>query len=246
MHADPERRRFNGRALLFLEQSMGEWVFRGPALPVMIPWPRVGMAVQASARDFAERLDGLILQGGVDVAPESYGETPLRPEWAGDGVRDAYEMELISAFMALEKPVLGICRGHQILNVALGGSLYQDIETQVPGALRHRDAEIYHENAHAVRFVAGSLLAELYGRREARINSVHHQAIKELAPGLLEEAHSPVDGVIEAARWTGSSFAYGVQWHPEFQEARQADLLSTEPLMTCFLEAVEARRRGGE
>jgi putative glutamine amidotransferase len=249
MHADPTRTLFDGRSLLFLEHSMAEWLMGAPGLlPVMIPWPRPDQDVAGDAEAYASAMDGLVLQGGADVAPESYGERPLRPEWSGDPKRDACEIALIRAFLKRRKPILGICRGHQILNVALGGSLFQDVETQVEGSLRHRDPEIYHHNAHAVELVEGSHLQQMYGVCRATINSVHHQAVKRLAPQMKVEAVSPVDGVIEAMRYQGDSFALGVQWHPEFQEVDQGELLSTAPLLSMFTEAVHRRmaRPGGE
>ena len=103
--------------------------------------------------DYADWLDGLVLQGGADVSPTSYGETPLQPKWGGDRIRDDYEIALLDAFAERGKPVLGICRGLQLINVAFGGTLLQDIATQQPGALEHRDAEIYDRNFHGVEFV---------------------------------------------------------------------------------------------
>lgn len=239
MHADEERSLYNGRPLLYLELSLGAWFLKdGRSLPVMIPAVAPGVDARTGAAEYAERLDGLVLQGGDDVAPQNYGEEPLKPEWAGDAVRDEYELALVQEFLKRDKPILGICRGHQLLNVALGGSLYQDINFQVEGSLAHRDAEAYDDNLHDLVFEPGSRLRELYGVGGGRINSVHHQAIKDVAPGLEVEARSAEDGIVEAVRFTGESYAVGVQWHPEFQEPRHGDLLPTEPLMDDFLEAI--------
>ncbi len=245
MHADPGRRVFDGRSLLFVEHSMAEWLLAEPAMiPLMVPWPRPEQPVEASAEVFADVLDGLVLQGGADMAPQSYGQEPLRQEWSGDPDRDEYELALVKAFVHRGKPVLGICRGHQVLNVAFGGTLYQDIQTQVQGSLAHRDGDVYHDNTHGVVFVEGSTLAEIYGVGWGLINSVHHQAVKDLAPGMVVEAWSPEDDVVEAIRWEGDSFVMGVQWHPEFQEPRQSDLLPTEPLRDLFLTALRNRGPG--
>ncbi len=164
-HADPKRALFKGMTLQYIEQNMAHWVMQRDALALMIPSPdgttrRSGSAVTVD--DYARELDGLLLMGGSDVCPESYGEAALRPEWSGDRVRDDYEMALLRAFVAEGKPVLGVCRGAQIINVAQGGTLYQDIATQRPGALDHRDWEIYAANFHSTAIVPGTGLAALY------------------------------------------------------------------------------------
>jgi putative glutamine amidotransferase len=123
----------------------------------------------------------------------------------------------------------------QLLNVTFGGTLYQDISTQLSGALVHRDWEAYDHNHHDVDVAPGGLLAGLYGVGRHRINSVHHQAIKDLAAGLVVEARCPDDGVIEAVRWEGEGWVHGVQWHPEFHVAGDG-LLDPDPLMRAFLD----------
>ena len=183
-HADPARPIFTGKTLQYLEQSMAHWVMSTGALAVMIPCPagetRRG---DATLDDYARWLGGLVLQGGSDVWPGSYGETPLDPRWTGDWLRDEYELALLQAFTREGKPVLGVCRGLQLLNVAYGGTLYQDIATQRPEALRHRDPGLYDRNFHEIELLPGSRLAALYpGLVTARVNSVHHQAIKDLGP----------------------------------------------------------------
>jgi putative glutamine amidotransferase len=149
--------------------------------------------------------------------PGNYGEAPLRPEWSGDAIRDRFEIDAIHVALELGKPVLGICRGHQVVNVALGGSLHQDISTLVEGSLVHRDWERYEIIEHAVRLEPGSWVAQVYADApELLTNTVHHQAIKQLATPLRATAWAP-DGIIEAVeqideqRWIA-----GVQWHPEW------------------------------
>lgn len=244
IHADAERSRYDGRPLLFVEQSMAEWVMaHGKTVPMMVPGagPEEEPAVEAA--DFAEAIDGLIIQGGVDVAPSSYGEQPLRPEWSGDAIRDKYEIELVEACLERDRPILGICRGHQLLNVALGGTLYQDIATQVDGALHHRDPDLYHELTHRVVFEAGAVLRRTYGG-EGLVSSVHHQAVRKVADGLCIEARSPEDGIVEAVRLEGPEFAMGVQWHPEFREPEQTELLASDPLLDRLVDAIRSRRDG--
>lgn len=234
-HSDPKRPVFKGKTLLYLEQSIAHWMIRHGAMAYMIPsTPSDG---DLRLRDWAHDLDGVVFQGGSDVSPRSYGETAMRPEWEGDFVRDQYEIELFREFQKLGKPVLGICRGAQLINVACGGTLYQDIGTQVPGALVHRDWEIYDQNFHEIKFEKDSLLSKLYpDSKTAKVNTVHHQAIKDLGKGLAVEARSETDGVIEALRGTGDSFVYAVQWHPEFQDQKDESLLDGGPILKRFLE----------
>ncbi|HZT56523.1 MAG TPA: gamma-glutamyl-gamma-aminobutyrate hydrolase family protein, partial [Burkholderiaceae bacterium] len=141
------------KTLHYLEQSVAHWVLAKEVLAVMIPAIESEGLIQRSEMSlssYAEHLDALVLQGGADIAPESYGETPLTPEWSGDRVRDRYEIDLFNAFVAAGKPVIGICRGCQLINVALGGTLFQDIPTQVDTAVAHRDVAQYERALHDV------------------------------------------------------------------------------------------------
>jgi len=159
-------------------------------------------------------LQGLILSGGPDIHPRRYGEEPF----AGLGeVDDALDqMEILAAQLSVEKnlPVLGICRGIQVLNVALGGTLYQDIASQVPDSICHTPRTDKTVATHTVRIEAGSRLQKLIGRRDIWVNGKHHQAVKELAPGLAVAARAK-DGVVEAVEHPRRLFTLGVQWHPE-------------------------------
>ena len=236
------------KTLHYLEQSVAHWVLQGHALALMIPpVESEGLLARSemSLADYAERLDGLVLQGGADVAPETYGETPLDAAWSGDRLRDLYEIELLRAFIDAGKPVIGICRGCQLINVAFGGTLYQDIATQLPSALAHVDHERYEQQFHRMRLVPGSGLATLYPQRtHAQINSIHHQAIKQLGTGLVVEAVAEPDGMVEAVRWNGASHVFAMQWHPEFmaQRAFDPDQLDGKPILREFLEAARAAR----
>ena len=224
-HPEPGARGVHTKLLDYLEHSVAEWLLTRDVLVFMIP-------VNTKVREYAHALDGLVLQGGADISPLAYGEQPRKPEWSGDAVRDRFEISLVKAFAAAGKPVLGICRGAQLINVALGGSLDQDI----PG---HRSDD-YDAHAHEVRLEPGSGLARLYGETgPRRVVSIHHQAINRLAPGLRVEARSVDDGVIEAIRAEQGSYVCAVQWHPEFHGGR-AGFLDGAPLLDEFLAA--ARR----
>ena len=238
------------KTLHYLEQSVAHWLLRGGALPMMVPAvdaQSVTTREDFNLRHYADSLDGLVLQGGNDVSPHSYGEQPLAPEWAGDAVRDRHEMALLSAFIDAGKPVFGICRGLQLVNVALGGTLLQDIPTQRPQALMHVNRSRYERNRHAVEVVPGTRLAELYpGMSRAEINSIHHQAIKDVAPGLVVEARSPDDGIVEAVRHRGPGYLAAVQWHPEFHSPGEAGLFDDAPMLTDFLQACREARKAAE
>jgi putative glutamine amidotransferase len=246
-HADSKRAIFKGKTLLYMEETMVRWMMSAGAIPVLIPRPAHGL----TPTDLLGSVDGLVLQGGSDLSPTHYTETPARPEWAGDHARDVYEMDLVRAAMALDVPVLGICRGLQLINVALGGSLWQDIATMHPGHRVHRDWEIYDRLTHDLSLVPDSWLAARYpGVRRARVNSVHHQGVKILGKGLVVEATASDDGLVEAFRYepgpkTGAArtpFVHAVQWHPEFHDPSDAVLLPADPLLQAFLAEVAARR----
>lgn len=242
-HADPQRAIFKGKTLLYLEQSAADWIMSLGALAYMLPPTPKGLGTRA----MLGHMDGLVLQAGSDVSPKTYGEEPLQPEWSGDYVRDAYEIELLQECMHLDKPVFGICRGAQLINVAMGGTLYQDVKTQRPDAGDHRDWTTYDQHFHTVEFVPGSRLAATYGGLlRGKVNSVHHQAAKDVGRDLVVEARSTDDDIIEAVRLdlAGSTKPYvmGVQWHPEFLDPNDSTLLDPKPLLREFLGEVDKRR----
>lgn len=234
------------KTLHYLEQSVAHWVLSGHAMAVMIPAVTRDSIVTRSdlhLGDYANALDGLVLQGGNDVAPESYNESPLHPDWGGDRVRDRYEIELIDAFVKAGKPVFGVCRGLQLLNVMFGGTLLQDISTQRPESLVHRSLDRYERHFHEVVIEPGTRLSELYaGLRRATVNSIHHQGIKDLAPGFVVEARCPDDGMIEAVRRSGPGYVAAVQWHPEFHDPADPATIDDTPLLQDFLAAARDAR----
>jgi putative glutamine amidotransferase len=178
-------------------------------------------------------VQGLILSGGPDIHPLRYGEEPIAGLGEVDEALD--QMELLAAAMAIAKnlPVLGICRGIQVLNVTLGGTLYQDITSQIPEGICHTPKTDKAVNTHTVRIEPGSRLHKLVGRQEIWVNGKHHQAIKDLAPGLVASARSK-DGVIEAVELPAKRFAVGVQWHPEGTWREDA---CSQKLFSAFVKA---------
>jgi putative glutamine amidotransferase len=181
-------------------------------VPLVIP-PQVG-----NIDEILAVVDGLLLSGGADIDPARYGDTDVHPKTYGiHHLRDETELELVRQAVARDIPMLCICRGVQVLNVALGGTLIQDIADQYPSDIQHRqqDAGIAKEEpGHTVIAQAGSLLAETYGATTIHVNSFHHQALKDVAPELAVDAVAP-DEVVEAVHRPGSAWVLGVQWHPE-------------------------------
>ncbi|HTE15966.1 MAG TPA: gamma-glutamyl-gamma-aminobutyrate hydrolase family protein [Burkholderiales bacterium] len=246
LHSIPAEMGFKGKKLQYLETSIAHWLMTMNALVFMIPSIEGGGLLRRGnirIADYVDALDGLVLQGGADVSPVTYGEQPLKALWNGDRIRDMYEIDLLQEFVAAGKPVLGICRGLQLINVAFGGTLYQDIAEQRSGALNHVHADAFDQHFHEISFVAGGGLARLYpDLGAARVNSIHHQAVKTLGKDLTAEALSVPDEIIEAIRWHGPSYVMGVQWHPEFLDPNDSGLLNGEPLLVDFLAAAEKSR----
>ncbi len=182
--------------------------------------PRLLDASMAIERALAG-IDGLMLTGGDDIAPSRYGETAHPTVVEAEAGRDEFEIALVQAARARQLPIFAICRGVQVLNVAFGGSLVQDIPSQLKEAVPHSLTVPPHEPyslAHEVWIEKGSLLARLMRERivddGCDVNSRHHQAVKEVAPGFVVSATAP-DGVIEAIEDPAARFCLGVQWHPE-------------------------------
>jgi putative glutamine amidotransferase len=180
-------------------------------LPILIP---VGLENE-TLRSIFERIDGLLLTGGGDIHPRFYGELPDAELIDVDELRDQTEIDLVLWAAVTGKPFLGICRGIQVLNVALGGDLYQDITMHITDTLEHNLKDLPpNALAHRVSLNTDSKLQKQLGKTMIDTNSRHHQAIRKLAPGLLVAATTP-DGIIEAVELPDHPFGMAVQWHPE-------------------------------
>jgi len=195
---------------------------------------------ETTLRGIYEHLDGLFLPGGVDVDPAAYGEPRTALCGRTDPARDWTELLFVRWALVDRKPVLAVCRGAQLVNVAVGGSLYQDVGAQHPDAIKHDHFPVAgrrrDELAHEVRLAAGSRLQTLLGTDTIAVNSMHHQGIARLAPGLVPVATSP-DGLIEGVEVNNGHFLIGVQWHPE-------DLVDVDARMRRLFEAfIDAARR---
>lgn len=180
------------------------------ALPMILPL----LTDPDSLRQTVSLCSGILLTGGPDVDPARYGEQTLPACGTIIPQRDEMEALLFRAALEADKPVLGICRGIQAMNVALGGTLWQDLPTQVEGSLNHTQPAPYDKTWHKVSVTPGTPLADLLGVEELEVTSRHHQAVKEVAPRLKAMAFAP-DGVLEAVWMPGRRFVWGVQWHPE-------------------------------
>ena len=248
LHSPPDGLGLPKKRLQFLESSMAHWIMAHRAIALMVPFVDEESPLSANRApmtEIVELLDGLVLQGGIDICPEAYGDTLRDPAWAGDAIRDRYELSLLNGFIQAGKPVLGVCRGAQLINVHFGGSLVQDIPSMRPGAVPHQDTARYDRLTHDVHFEDGSTLHRLYGNSTAhRVTSIHHQCVDRLGDGLRVEARNQQDGIIEAIRHTGPGYVLGVQWHPEFHlspDEETRGLLDSGPMMMDFLRAARAR-----
>jgi putative glutamine amidotransferase len=201
------------RAQFGVTEAYVQAVARAHGLPVLIP---LGLP-ESYLLELLQRLDGVLFSGGGDVHPRAYGSQPHPKVRGTDEDRDRIEITLLQQARRMDLPILGICRGLQVINVALGGTLYEDIQEQRPGAIQHQYFGLRPRDhrAHPVEILPGSQLRELLGQSSPEVNSLHHQGIRELAAGLTASAYSP-DGLIEAFEVPGSRFTLAVQWHPEW------------------------------
>lgn len=212
-----------GAERIHLDRNYSRAVTAGGGFPVLLP-------PDADPEEVLQRFAGLVLTGGGDLDPHYYGEEPASGLGSVSPERDWFEIRLARLFLAAGKPILGICRGLQVLVVAAGGSLYQDLPA---GAIQHYQRAPREHRSHGIRLSGDSTLAGVLGGTEFRVNSFHHQAVRDLPAGFRAVGFSP-DGIIEAVEATEGPFL-GVQWHPE-------DLFAERPeaaaLFRYFVERV--------
>lgn len=211
------------------------------AIPWMIP-----LVDDDTLRGVYEELDAVFLPGGADIDPFTYGAQPHPLCDKTDRERDRVEVSLARWAIEDSKPVLGVCRGMQLINIAAGGTLYQDLASEMSGSIKHDYFPFSEQNyardylAHEVTVNEGSRLAGIVGAGAVRVNSMHHQGVRELGAGLVATAEAP-DGLIEAIEGVDDSYLVAVQWHPEVLTDSDA---RTRRLFADFIEAGSEWRRG--
>lgn len=209
----------SGLLRVYMKSKYSASVRRAGATPVWFAWTDDAATL---AQDF-DCCDGFVFPGGADIDPALYGEIKTAQCEELCPPRDRMELALLQMALAAKKPALCVCRGLQLLNVALGGTLYQDIN-DLPGVKDEHHTDFKHRGSytHSVAIEPTSKLYQIVQKQQINVNSIHHQAIKTLAPGLFVTAHSAA-GILEAVELTENSFCIGVQWHPEHLSAKRAD-----------------------
>jgi putative glutamine amidotransferase len=221
--------------IMFLSERYVAAVTQAGATPLVLPLLRSPPAI----RQVLERLDGLVITGGnFDIHPRLYGEPPLPQLGEIKEDRTEFEIELISQALKRDMPVLGICGGAQAINVALGGSLYQDLSLQLPAAIQHQQSEKKETGGHFVSIPEGTLLRRIVGRAFLEVNTTHHQAVKKLGKGLVENAIAE-DSVTEGLESIAHRFIVGIQWHPEFLVHKDA---GHKKIFSAFVSACRGFR----
>ena len=236
----PSIAQFENRGEIFrMEVSYVEAVEVAGGVPILLPPSGAGIA------ELLPIVDGIIFSGGGDIRPDRYGDQEVHPTTYGiSDLRDEFEFRLLEAALAADIPTLAICRGIQVLNVGLGGTLYQDVSEQPGDPEAHRQPwEIgsWEQPIHEVTIAPDSLAADVLGGTAVGTNSAHHQTLKEIAPGLRVVGQS-TDGTVEVVEGIGKRFVLGVQWHPEMMfEAHSEHLAPFKQLVA----AAAARRLSG-
>lgn len=227
-HTDSQR----GYVYISVTQAYVSALARAGAIPVMVP---LGLS-QDDLAALLQKLDGILFTGGGDIDPALYAGEPHPTVHDVDPVRDQTELFLVHQTVERELPFLGICRGLQIINVALGGSLYTHIQAQHPHALKHDFFPGYPRNhlAHPIQLREETTLARIIGHPIVQANSLHHQGIRRLAASLTTSAKAP-DGIIEGVELPGHPFGLAVQWHPEWLQ----DQTEMQALFTAFVKAAK-------
>ncbi len=224
-----------GVQLSSLAEAYVDALTQAGACPVLIP----NRLPESALETLLSRLDGVVFSGGGDIETGFYQEED-HPQVSGvDADRDRAELLVLEKVIDEGKPFLGICRGLQLINVGLGGTLYADIADQIPGAAKHDFYTDWERDylAHPVEVNPESRLAGIIGGGRSEVNSLHHQAIRKLAPDLVATACSP-DGIVEAVELPDHPFGLAVQWHPEWLTAHHA----MRALFAAFTQAANGRK----
>jgi len=211
-------------------------VYSAGGIPILIPL----VDDKKITKNYLESINGLVFTGGQDISPLAYGENPIQQVQMICEERDEFEIELFLEALKLNMPILGICRGMQLINVAMGGTLYQDMSFERKEALGHFPQNTpVHNLYHSLKIDRESKLFSIFRETEMKVNSFHHQAIKKTADNLKEAAWAS-DGIIEAIEHISSDFVLGVQWHPEDLTIHHPTFLK---LFEALIEASERFRR---
>ena len=224
----PNFKEVGGKNGYFLHPNYASIVSESGALPIILPL----VGTREEAREFLDRVEGLVLTGGADIDPTHYGQAARHPDMIAPRERTTSDFAFAREAKDRGMPVLGICLGAQTLNVAFGGSLLQHIPDDVPGAVAHEDGA-----EHTIKIEPGTILARALGVESATVNSYHHQGIGEIAPGFRVSARSS-DGIVEAIERTDHPFFMGVHWHPE----RLSSSETTRKLLRAFVDATRGVR----
>ncbi len=220
-----------GEGRFFLSEAYLEAVIKAGGMPVILP----GAGLLKTVNPYLAAVKGLVLAGGGDVDPAYFNEEPLPGLGEITPDRDRFEINLIKTALRKNLPVLGICRGMQVLNIACGGTLIQHLPSVIKKPLKHAQSAPAWHPTHQVFLERSSRLAQVLKTETARVNSFHHQAVRDPAPGFQVSARS-ADGVIEAIEHPGFGFVIGVQWHPEYLAGK--DLIS-RLLFQAFIQAAK-------
>lgn len=215
---------------LFLNRSYAAAVAGAGGIPFLLP------ALEGLEADFLKRIDGILLSGGGDVDPHLFGEEPLEVTGEISPGRDAFEINITRIALAEGQPVLGVCRGIQVLNIAAGGSVCQDISSVTESPLKHSQLAPRWYPTHGLAILPDSRLSDVIGGVSVRVNSFHHQAVNRVAGGFIVNARSP-DGVIEGIE-AEKGYAVGVQFHPEDMYERDRRFLN---IFRSLVEAAASR-----
>jgi len=223
--------------ILFLAQRYYRAVQEADGMPLVLP----PIASRAELRRILQRLNGLLISGGnFDIHPSYYGEKPINALRTIKRERTEFELELVDLALNQDLPLLGICGGAQAINVALGGSLYQDIAIQLPLANNHEQGAKKDHGGHPIKIISGTCLRQIVQKHTLEVNTTHHQSIKRTGKGLVVNATAE-DGLIEGIESPRHRFVLGVQWHPEVLASKD---LSQRRIFSSFISTSKQLLRG--